>query len=447
MQQPDDLPPRGGILMGLQSGVPAKWLSVPRRSVRIRAEERRLAGVGGGSPGNSPPAGETRETPSACDTSIGGPVLSSAQGSLRVITLADGGPRPLTRADLLYVRSEPVPLFVHFLQAFFSFLPWLHRALSCGVLLLMRRLHLFVLRLFLTCEDFRLRSAPDITFSALSEFTAESWQALLHLSTSPVPQVGKVDPQLVERGLGAVGNYTISDELWCELAPPDFEASVSDFHLERESRSSTREALVLPMVKWLLREGVVSIMDEGCPMGATCWPFVIPKSTEKGSLIFNLVEFNESLHKPLSFSLDGWEQISQRLAEWPADRPLFCTHVDLKNAFWSFKLPRRHERAFRFRVRWEGVERVFCMSRMPFGWKHSPLFCQTALGRIVRPLVPEGYILFHYLDDFFDPGAGSSAFACCHCARGSGFGGGGVYCVGQEYTGPGYGNIFPWKVH
>ena len=144
-------------------------------------------------------------------------MLSSARGSLRVITLADGGPRLLTRADLLYVRSEPVPLFVHFLQAFFSFLPWLHRALSCGVLLLMRRLHLFVLRLFITCEDFRLRSAPDITFSALSEFTAESWQALLHLSTSPVPQVGKVDPQLVERGLGAVGSYTISDDLWCEL--------------------------------------------------------------------------------------------------------------------------------------------------------------------------------------------------------------------------------------
>ena len=155
-----------------------------------------------------------------------------------------------------------------------------------------------------------------------------------------------------------------------------------------------------PMVKWLLREGIVAIMDEDCPLRATCWPFVIPKSTEKVSLIFNLVEFNESLHKPLSFSLDGWEQISKKLADWPADRPLFCTHVDLKNAFWSFKLPRRHERAFRFRMRWEGVERVFCMSRMPFGWKHSPLFCQTALGRIVRPLIPEGYTLFHYLDDF-----------------------------------------------
>ena len=173
VQRPDDLPPRGGILMGLQSGLPAKWLCVPRRSVRVRAAEQRPAGVGGGSPGNSPPAGVTRETPSASDSSVGGPVLSSAHGSLPVITLADGGPRPLTRADLLYVRSEPVPLFVHFLQAFFSFLPWLHRALSCGVLLLMRRLHLFVLRLFLTCEDFRLRSAPDIPFSTLSEFTAD----------------------------------------------------------------------------------------------------------------------------------------------------------------------------------------------------------------------------------------------------------------------------------
>ena len=105
-------------------------------------------------------------------------MLSSAQGSLRVITLADGGPRPLTRADLLYVRSEPFPLFVQFLQAFFTFLPWLHQALSCGVLLLMKRLYLFVLRLFVTCEDYRLRSAPDIIFNALSEFTAESWQAL-----------------------------------------------------------------------------------------------------------------------------------------------------------------------------------------------------------------------------------------------------------------------------
>ena len=40
------------------------------------------------------------------------------------------------------------------------------------------------------------------------------------------------------------------------------------------------------------------------------------------------------------------------------------------------------------------------MSRMPFRRKHSPSFCQTPLSHIVRPLIPEGYLLFHYLDDF-----------------------------------------------
>ena len=117
-------------------------------------------------------------------------------------------------------------------------------------------------------------------------------------------------------------------------------------------------------------------------------------------LIFNLVDLNEGLQRPASFSLDGWEQISRKLAEWLADRPLFCTHVDLKNAFWSFTLPQRHARAFRFRLRWELEDRIFCMSRMPLGWKHSPLFCETALSRIVRPLIRDGYLLFHYLDHF-----------------------------------------------
>ena len=70
----------------------------------------------------------------------------------------------------------------------------------------MRRLHMFVLRMFVTCEDFRLKSAPDVIFDVLKDFTSDFWEELLHLSTSPVPQLGKVDPQLVGRGLGTVGN-------------------------------------------------------------------------------------------------------------------------------------------------------------------------------------------------------------------------------------------------
>ena len=93
-----------------------------------------------------------------------------------------------------------MPRFLSFLSMFFSFLPWPHRALSCIVLLLMRCLHLFVLRMFITCGDSRLKSALDIIFDVLKVFTSNSQEALLHLSTSPVPQLGKLDPRLVGQG-------------------------------------------------------------------------------------------------------------------------------------------------------------------------------------------------------------------------------------------------------
>ena len=97
----------------------------------------------------------------------------------------------------------------------------------------MRRLHMFVMRLFVTCEDFRLKTATVVIFDVLKYFAADSWDAPLHLSTSPVAQLGKVGPELVGRGLGAVGNYEIYDELWQALAPVDFAASVVEFSLPR----------------------------------------------------------------------------------------------------------------------------------------------------------------------------------------------------------------------
>ena len=186
LQKPDTLSPSDGIPMGFQAGLPAKQLRVPRVSVRVRARGPSLAGVVEGSLGSLPPRGVLREIPSACD-----PVLRSVQESLQVLAPSDEDPQPLRGCDLLYVRSEPVPRLHGFLRALFSFLPWLHRALSCGVLLLMPRLHLFVLRMF---EDFRLKSAQEIIFDVLKDLTADSWEALLHLSTSPVPQVGMVEP-------------------------------------------------------------------------------------------------------------------------------------------------------------------------------------------------------------------------------------------------------------
>ena len=69
-----------------------------------------------------------------------------------------------------------------------------------SVLSLMRRMRMFVLRMVVTCEDFRLKMAPDVIFDVLKDFTSDSWDVLLHLSTTPVPQTGKVDLELVGRG-------------------------------------------------------------------------------------------------------------------------------------------------------------------------------------------------------------------------------------------------------
>ena len=126
-------------------------------------------GVVAGSVGNLPPEEVIRGIPFACD-----PVLRSARGSMQVLAPSDHGLRRLRRCDTLYVRSEVVPQFVGFLSVCFAFLPWLHRALFCSVLLLMRRLHMIVLRMIVTCEVFRLKTAPDVIFDVLKDFTSDS---------------------------------------------------------------------------------------------------------------------------------------------------------------------------------------------------------------------------------------------------------------------------------
>ena len=87
LRGPADLPPRDGILMGFQAGLPAKRLRIPKVSCMF-----------------------FRGIPCACD-----PVLRSARGSLQALAPFDQGLRPLRRCDPLYVRSEPLLQFVGFL--------------------------------------------------------------------------------------------------------------------------------------------------------------------------------------------------------------------------------------------------------------------------------------------------------------------------------------------
>ena len=134
------------------------------------------------------------------------------------------------------------------------------------------------------------------------------------------------------------------------------------------------------------------------PLPPSCFPFIIHKSSENVSLIVSCLGMNERISDPLTFQLPFWEGIAQLLAAAPRLRRLFCTHIDLNNSIWSFRLPPQMRAAFRLRNGLGG--RVFALVRLPFGCKFSPVFYQRILGDLVTPLVPLHMELLHYLDVF-----------------------------------------------
>ena len=135
------------------------------------------------------------------------------------------------------------------------------------------------------------------------------------------------------------------------------------------------------------------------PLPPTCYPIAIPRATENVSLIMSCVKrHKQNGAVPPTFRLHSWENLPRALWRIPPGEPPFGVHVDLNNAFWSFRLP-------------PGVKRLFPLwpgpglpaeepERLPFGWKYNPHFCQAALARVLQGVLRSGMLLTHQLDDF-----------------------------------------------
>ena len=262
----------------------------------------------------------------------------------------------------------------------------------------MQWIELFVDRLFRVAEDFALVSALDVISLALCEFAEAAWEALPHLNTSPKPSLAAVVPKVVQRGLGAVGSYPIPGDLWREVVPADFLEASEAYDVEEDPQGGAGRVSGL-VGHFFSAVGHLGIFRE-LPAGTapSVFPFIIPKSSRKVSLILSCVGLNEESPDPPHFALPSWEGICRLLNQTPPDEQLYATHIDLTNAFWSFILPEGVDRAFRARVRPGGP--VVGATRLPFGWKFSPYLCQRILGDLLRKLVPQGVELLHYLDDF-----------------------------------------------
>ena len=89
-------------------------------------------------------------------------------------------------------------------------------------------------RMFRVAEDFRLTTAMEVVDVALHKFAEAVWEALLHLNMSPKPSLAKVVPEVVQQGLGRVGSFLISNELWHEIVPADFLEKAQRYDVEAD---------------------------------------------------------------------------------------------------------------------------------------------------------------------------------------------------------------------
>ena len=323
------------------------------------------------------------------------PVAPSSDSGVRVVLGDEGAGSEMKVSGVLESVVGLGPglhykggVFVTIMAELTRHIVWMAIKLACAEALLVHRLWIFLLRLTSVCEDFGLDEPMAVCLMAVRCLSPEAWESLNHLSTSPKPKLARVTPEILAAGIGEVGCYQMTEREWDEIVPPRFLRFMEFFYLREMPKGNGRVTKpVLGMTDAIRRMGVLH--DEDPSVTPTCFPFVIPKNSVKCSLILSCVGIHEGLPlKPPKFSLASWELIGRWMAEQDPSRELYGTHVDLSNAFWSFKLPRKASRIFRFYTRQGGG--LVSLDRLPFGWAFSPFICQELLGRVVRGIVPEG---------------------------------------------------------
>ena len=190
-------------------------------------------------------------------------------------------------------------LFLEFLRACTPHLGWLLAELRCTPWIPVKRLTLFVDRVFDAAEDFCLPTVAWTLVKAVQGLKREDWRGLLHITTSPTSRAGKVNPDIVLNTLGPVGSHAIPQDIWDQAVPPDFYGQgLRDFDVEApwvDARGNDRPGAppwvsneVHKFVPVLKRQWLLYDLSEDLP--STCWPLIIPKTSEKVSLMLSGVK-------------------------------------------------------------------------------------------------------------------------------------------------------------
>ena len=108
-------------------------------------------------------------------------------------------------------------------------------------------------------RDLGMVDVDNQLIATLDSLRGDVWSCVLRNSTSPVTLLLSMDPSVLDRGLGPVGDIPIPEFLWDFLAPLDFQ-EVTDRDLG-EMPEISPEGLI--MARALVRDGVL----RQCPQG------------------------------------------------------------------------------------------------------------------------------------------------------------------------------------
>ena len=195
-----------------------------------------------------------------------------------------------------------------------------------------------------------------------------------------------------------MGSYLIPDGLWREVVPADVLEGAEGYDVEQDPKGGAGlvSGLVGQFFSAVEHLGIFRELPDGT--APSVFPFIIPKSSRKVSLILSCVGLNEEAPDSPHFALPSWEGVCRLLNQTPPDQQLYATHIDLTNALRICTLPAGVDRAFRARVQPGGP--VVGATRLPFGWRFSPYLCQRFLEDWLRGLIPQDVELLHHLDNF-----------------------------------------------
>ena len=201
----------------------------------------------------------------------------------------------------------------------------------------------------------------------------------------------EVSEELAARVVGEMGHIPISRQIGDCCVQGDLQ-NYQRWDKHQQGIKPSEGVGVSAMFKAILEAGGGGLVFRKKPTGIAR---VIPKSSEKCSLIYNGIRVNSvDSCCTKGFRLPHVEGFRDFLPAKP--RPVYMAKLDISSCFSSLLLPPLWRHIFRVQV----GHLCYYWTRLPFGWACAPIVCQSVVTALVRAAL-FGIIMLHlvYLDD------------------------------------------------